>query len=72
MGIHFPDGAESSSFGIGFTIPPNYTEGTPLIVHMDLNTPSTGCGIAFLGNSISVARPVWTIWSVARPQRGLR
>lgn len=57
MGIHFPDGAQFSSFGIGFTIPPNYTEGTPLIVHMDWNTPSTGCGIAFLGNSISVARP---------------
>jgi hypothetical protein len=55
-GIHLPDGA-NGSFGLGFTIPPNYTTGTPLAVRVLWHTNATGCDVLFRANSISVARP---------------
>ena len=55
-GLRLPDGA-SSSFSMGFTIPPDYAAGTPLTLRMVWHTPSTGCTISFRPNSIAVARP---------------
>ena len=54
-GVYLPDGASSSTIQAGFIIPPNYTPGTPLVIHMLWNTPGTG-NIRFRGNYISVAR----------------
>lgn len=55
-GLNLPDGV-SSSFSLGFTVPPDYATGTPLTVRMVWHTPATGCTISFRPNSIAVARP---------------
>jgi len=55
-GLRLPDGV-SSSFSLGFTVPPDYAAGTALIVRMVWHTPSTGCAITFRPNSIAIARP---------------
>jgi hypothetical protein len=55
-GIHMPDGS-NSSFYLGFTIPPDYATGTALIARLLWHTSAASCGIAFLPNAISVARP---------------
>ncbi len=54
-GIHFPD-TSNGSFSLGFTIPPNYSAGTTLVVRTVWHTAAVNCGIRFRGNSISVAR----------------
>ena len=54
-GIHVPDSG-SPDFAFGFTIPPDYTPGTPLTVRLTWHTSSTSCGIRLRPNFISVAR----------------
>jgi hypothetical protein len=50
-----PDGATLSTIQAGFTIPPNYTPGTPLIIHVLWNATTTG-NIVFAPNFLSVGR----------------
>jgi hypothetical protein len=54
-GVALPD-ALSPAFETAFVIPPDYTPGTPLVIHMLWHTASTGCTVAFQENFISVGR----------------
>ena len=54
-GLSLPDNI-SPAFSHSFTIPPNYTPGTDMMVQIIWNTPSTSCGIELRPNYISVAR----------------
>ena len=54
-GIKFPDSV-TSSFGMGFVIPPNYVSGDAVTVNLLWHTASINCGIVFAPNSIAVAR----------------
>lgn len=54
-GIKFTDVA-TSSFGLGFVIPPDYESGDPITVNLIWHTSSAACGIEFRPNSIAVAR----------------
>ncbi|HXF64008.1 MAG TPA: hypothetical protein VNK95_20450, partial [Caldilineaceae bacterium] len=57
-GIHLPDTGDSA-FAVGFTLPPNYTTGTTVVMRMmwHVMSPAANCGVSFNGNYISVARP---------------
>lgn len=54
-GIEMPDGA-SSSFAQNFTVPPDYTPGDTLTVHLTWYTPATSCDIDLRPNFTSFAR----------------
>jgi hypothetical protein len=54
-GIIFPDNS-TGDLAVGFTIPPDYTPGTPLVVRFLWHTTATACEISFRANSLSVAR----------------
>lgn len=54
-GILLPNAA-TPSISFGFTIPPDYTPGTAIIVRVVWHSPSTNCGIELRPNFISVAR----------------
>ncbi len=57
-GIHLRDvAANLDSFQTGFTIPPNYSAGTPLVLRLVWHTSGINCKIDFRGNAISVSRP---------------
>lgn len=56
-GISMPENAASSSFAFNFTLPPNYTEGTPLNGTIVWVPTSGSCDLHFQANFISVARP---------------
>lgn len=54
-GIALPnEGTPNISFG--FTVPPDYTPGTAIIIRVIWHSPSTNCGIELRPNYISVAR----------------
>lgn len=54
-GITLPN-AGTPHISFGFTIPPDYTPGTAIIVRVIWHSPSTNCGIELRPNYISVAR----------------
>ena len=56
-GLYLPKASPLPAFAVGFTIPPNYTTGTPLTMRLLWHTSSTSCLVDFRGNAISVARP---------------
>jgi len=56
-GIRLVDGMLGGNhFEAGFTLPPNYTTGTPVVVHVVWHTSATACDIVFSPNSLSIAR----------------
>ena len=55
-GIRLPD-TDSPSFGLGFTLPPDYNKGSDLNIHMVWNIETTGCSVHFQPVALSVARP---------------
>jgi len=54
-GIRLADGG-NGSIASSFVVPPDYTPGTPLVIHVLWHTPSTGCAVYFAENYISVGR----------------
>lgn len=55
-GIHLADAA-NGSFYLNLTLPPDYTTGGAITVHMVWHTSATNCSVEFVPNAMSAARP---------------
>jgi hypothetical protein len=55
-GIHLADAA-NGSFYMNFMLPPDYTTGGPITLHMVWHTGASNCSVELIPNSMSVARP---------------
>lgn len=55
-GIHLPD-ASNASFYLNFMLPPDYTTGGPVTLHLVWHTGEANCSIELIPNSMSLARP---------------
>jgi len=56
---------------LGFTIPPDYTPGTPLSLRLIWHTSSTSCGLELDSNAVSIARAGRTHLQGAGPSDGI-